>query len=192
MANVQKELAEAQAQRDRVVSERGQAEQALQKLSADRDAGTAALDALRKRQADAQGELATLTETLATRNKEAAAVDERLASARQDLSAAQAKLAEVRQQLATPPAAAPSKPARWRRQRPEVTACFKRSRPHLSKGCSQAIAAYERSRAGSSGAADDGPTPSGASSRRDLVGPARGSGLPRHDSRRLRETRTIC
>jgi ABC-type nitrate/sulfonate/bicarbonate transport system substrate-binding protein len=112
LANVRKELAETQAQRDRVVSERGQAEQTLQKLSADRDAGTAAVEALRKRQTDAQGELATLTETLATRNKEAAAIDERLASARQDLSTAQAKLAEVRQQLANPPADVPSQPAR--------------------------------------------------------------------------------
>jgi len=112
LANVRKELAETQAQRDRVVSERGQAEQALQTLSADRDAGTAALDDLRKRQTDAQGQLATLTETLATRNKEAAAIDERLASARQDLSTAQAKLAEIRQQIANPPAAAPSQPAR--------------------------------------------------------------------------------
>lgn len=38
---------------------------------------------------------------------------------------------------------------------PEVKACFKRNRPNLSEGCSQAIAAYERSRAGSSGEADD-------------------------------------
>lgn len=38
---------------------------------------------------------------------------------------------------------------------PEVKACFKRNRPNLSEGCSQAIAAYERSRAGSSGVADD-------------------------------------
>ncbi len=38
---------------------------------------------------------------------------------------------------------------------PEVKACFKRNRPNLSVGCSQAIAAYERSRAGSSGEADD-------------------------------------
>jgi len=38
---------------------------------------------------------------------------------------------------------------------PEVKACFRRNRPNLSAGCSQAIAAYERSRAGSSGGADD-------------------------------------
>jgi hypothetical protein len=38
---------------------------------------------------------------------------------------------------------------------PEVKACFKRNRQNLSQGCSQAIAAYERSRAGSSGEADD-------------------------------------
>lgn len=38
---------------------------------------------------------------------------------------------------------------------PEVKACFKRNRPNLSEGCSQAIAAYERSRAGSAGKADD-------------------------------------
>ena len=104
-------LQDGRAQRDRVVSERGQAEQALQKLSADRDAGTAAVEALHKRQTDAQGDLATLTETPATRNKEAASIDEQLASARQDLSTAQAKLAEVRQQVANPPAA-PSQPAR--------------------------------------------------------------------------------
>ncbi|WP_018043747.1 hypothetical protein [Methylobacterium sp. 88A] len=38
---------------------------------------------------------------------------------------------------------------------PEVKACFKRNRPNLSEGCSRAIAAYERSRGGSSGEADD-------------------------------------
>lgn len=38
---------------------------------------------------------------------------------------------------------------------PEVKACFKRNRPNLSPGCSQAIAAYERSRSGSSDEADD-------------------------------------
>ena len=38
---------------------------------------------------------------------------------------------------------------------PEVKACFKRNRPNLSEGCSQSIVAYERSRAGSSGEADD-------------------------------------
>ena len=38
---------------------------------------------------------------------------------------------------------------------PEVKACFKRNRPNLSQGCSQAIAAYERSRGGSSDEADD-------------------------------------
>jgi len=38
---------------------------------------------------------------------------------------------------------------------PEVKACFRRNRPNLSAGCSQAIAAYERSRGGSSGEADD-------------------------------------
>ncbi|WP_244475011.1 hypothetical protein [Methylobacterium sp. Leaf99] len=38
---------------------------------------------------------------------------------------------------------------------PEVKACFKRNRPNLSQGCSQAIAAYERSRAETSGEADD-------------------------------------
>ena len=38
---------------------------------------------------------------------------------------------------------------------PEVKACFKRNRPNLSEGCSQAIVAYERSRAGSAGKADD-------------------------------------
>ncbi|MCC0808148.1 hypothetical protein FPV16_18360 [Methylobacterium sp. W2] len=38
---------------------------------------------------------------------------------------------------------------------PEVKACFKRNRQNLSQGCSQAIAVYERSRAGSSGEADD-------------------------------------
>jgi hypothetical protein len=30
---------------------------------------------------------------------------------------------------------------------PEVKACFKRNRPNLSQGCSQAIAAYERAKA---------------------------------------------
>jgi hypothetical protein len=38
---------------------------------------------------------------------------------------------------------------------PEVKACFKRNRANLSVGCSQAIAAYERSRGGSSGEADE-------------------------------------
>ncbi|WP_244474312.1 hypothetical protein [Methylobacterium sp. Leaf87] len=38
---------------------------------------------------------------------------------------------------------------------PEVKACFKRNRQNLSPGCSGAIAAYERSRAGSSSEADD-------------------------------------
>ncbi|WP_419828869.1 hypothetical protein [Methylobacterium sp.] len=38
---------------------------------------------------------------------------------------------------------------------PEVKACFKRNRQNLSKGCSQAIAAYEHSRSGASGEADD-------------------------------------
>ena len=38
---------------------------------------------------------------------------------------------------------------------PEVKACFKRNRQNLSPGCSQAIAAYERSRAGSSSETDD-------------------------------------
>lgn len=38
---------------------------------------------------------------------------------------------------------------------PEVKACFRRNRPNLSPGCSQAIAAYERSRAGSSGETED-------------------------------------
>lgn len=31
---------------------------------------------------------------------------------------------------------------------PEVKACFRRNRPNLSEGCSRAIAAYERVRAG--------------------------------------------
>ena len=38
---------------------------------------------------------------------------------------------------------------------PEVKACFRRNRQNLSQGCSGAIAAYERSRGGSSGEADD-------------------------------------
>ncbi|WP_243977616.1 hypothetical protein [Methylobacterium sp. E-045] len=38
---------------------------------------------------------------------------------------------------------------------PEVKACFKRNRANLSEGCSQAIAAYQRSRAGSSDETDD-------------------------------------
>lgn len=38
---------------------------------------------------------------------------------------------------------------------PEVKACFKRNRRNLSPGCFGAIAAYERSRAGSSSEADD-------------------------------------
>jgi hypothetical protein len=38
---------------------------------------------------------------------------------------------------------------------PEVKACFKRNRQNLSEGCSQAIVAYERSRGGASGEADD-------------------------------------
>jgi hypothetical protein len=38
---------------------------------------------------------------------------------------------------------------------PEVKACFKRNRANLSVGCSQAIAAYERSRSGASDEADD-------------------------------------
>ena len=38
---------------------------------------------------------------------------------------------------------------------PEVKACFRRNRPNLSKGCSQAIAAYERSRGGSDGEVHD-------------------------------------
>jgi hypothetical protein len=38
---------------------------------------------------------------------------------------------------------------------PEVKACFKRNRQNLSQGCSGAIAAYERSLAGSSSEADD-------------------------------------
>lgn len=37
---------------------------------------------------------------------------------------------------------------------PEVKACFKRNRPNLSEGCSKAIVAYERTRAGSDGGAD--------------------------------------
>jgi hypothetical protein len=36
---------------------------------------------------------------------------------------------------------------------PEVKACFRRNRPSLSVGCSQAIVAYERTRAGSAGGA---------------------------------------
>ncbi|MDO9429217.1 MAG: 3',5'-cyclic-nucleotide phosphodiesterase [Methylobacterium sp.] len=38
---------------------------------------------------------------------------------------------------------------------PEVKACFKRHRQNLSPGCSQAITAYEQSRAGSSSEAAD-------------------------------------
>lgn len=37
---------------------------------------------------------------------------------------------------------------------PEVKACFKRNRSNLSEGCSKAIAAYERTRAGSAGGTD--------------------------------------
>lgn len=38
---------------------------------------------------------------------------------------------------------------------PEVKACFKRNRANLSAGCSQAIAAYERSLGQSSDGSDD-------------------------------------
>ncbi|MCJ2023656.1 chromosome partitioning protein ParA [Methylobacterium sp. J-067] len=108
----QKDLATAQAERDRVTAERGQAEKSVLKLTSDRDAAAAALEALQKQQADAQGQLATLTETMSARNKEVADVEEKLRSARAELADAQAKLADARQQLSTPPApaATPVKP----------------------------------------------------------------------------------
>lgn len=56
LAAAQKELATAQFERDRVISERSQAEQAVRKLAADRDGATSAVEALQRKQADAQAQ----------------------------------------------------------------------------------------------------------------------------------------
>ncbi|MCJ2076321.1 hypothetical protein MKK68_11730 [Methylobacterium sp. E-016] len=112
LASTQADLATAKSERDRVISERGQAEQAVLKLTADRDGASSAAEALLKRQADTQAQLATLTETLAGRNKEMAVVEDRLATTRQELAAIQAQLADTRQKLSDqpPPMAVPPVP----------------------------------------------------------------------------------
>ena len=69
LATTRKDFANAQSERDRVITERTQAEQTVQKLSVDRESAMGATEALQKRQADAQAQLASLTETMAARNK---------------------------------------------------------------------------------------------------------------------------